>query len=46
MVEGAVDVVRAFEGVVVVVSKGFFAVGPADEVFGGWTGEGGWGVGC
>jgi hypothetical protein len=40
LVEGAVDVVGAFEGVEVAGAEGFFAAGPADEVFGCGAGEG------
>ena len=39
MVEGAVYVVGAFEGVEVAGAEGFFAAGPADEVFCCWAGE-------
>lgn len=40
LVEGAVDVVGAFEGVEVAGAEGFFAAGPADKVFCCWAGEG------
>ena len=40
MVEGAVYVVGAFEGVEVAGAEGFFAAGPADEVFCCWAGKG------
>lgn len=40
LVEGAVDVVGALQRVEVAGAEGFFAAGPADEVFRGWTGEG------
>lgn len=39
LVEGAVDVVGAFEGVEVAGAEGFFAAGPANEVFCCWAGE-------
>lgn len=40
LVEGTVDVVGAFEGVEVAGPEGFFAAGPADEVFGSGACEG------
>lgn len=40
LVEGTVDVVGALEGVEVAGAEGFFAAGPADEVFCCWAGEG------
>lgn len=39
LVEGAVDIVGAFEGVEVASAEGFLAAGPADEVFCCWAGE-------
>lgn len=40
MVEGTVDIIGALEGVEVAGTEGFFAAGPADEVFSGRTREG------
>lgn len=40
LVEGAVDVVRAFEGVEVAGAESFFAAGPAYQVFCCWAGKG------
>lgn len=40
LVEGAVDIVGALEGVEVAGPEGLFAAGPADQVVGFWPSEG------